>query len=182
MKSITVNDVVVVFEYLYQHKYQRPEFKLRLEGLNLKIIQNFVDKISPFRGSEFLWDYSVFGFAWYEGQLTSRKLTVGWIYGDKMLQRYSKRTPTMIYYTQNFKHIYGLKNPLSHSYEYEMSEPYKVLQRRKYFNSIRGFLHCESFGGTLYDKKNSDCIACRFNSKCENMIKQENYEGKKCLQ
>ena len=71
----------------------------------------------------------------------------------------------MIYYTQNFKYIYGLKNPLLHSYEYEMSEQYKVLQRRKYFNSIRGFLYCESFGGTLYDKKNSDCIACRFNRK-----------------
>ena len=47
-----------------------------------------------------------------------------------------------------------------------IEESYFEEQRQKYFNTIRGFLHCDSFGN-LYDTTSECCKKCKYIDKCK---------------
>lgn len=163
---VPVYKIIRVYEYLFQRKYANPNFSLYRTKRNLRLLASF-QKIIPINsGDNFIWNYSVYAFWCYEGMLSSRRIELNWIYSEKMYQRYLNRTEEQLYYLQQYKESKGISNPLREKYSLTLSPRYKDNQRRLYWNTMMGFIHCSEFSGVLYDPSNALCKHCRYKNKC----------------
>ena len=164
---IPIYKIIKVYEYLYQRRYSQPDYTLPRSSRNLKLLGKFQKMIPVDSGDSFIWNYSVFGFWSYSNLLTRRPIELNWIYGGKMYSRYQQRTEEQIYYLQQYKESNAIKNPLKEKYNLSLSESYKNKQRKLYWKTMRGYLHCESFAGELYDPGNLFCKECQFKNHCQ---------------
>ena len=64
----------------------------------------------------------------------------------------------------DFKRKYNIQN--EEEPPYKMGEEYKDSQRSMFYGTERGYLYCLSFGGYLFDIKNSLCKKCIYKNYC----------------
>lgn len=81
------------------------------------------------------------------------------------IKLYKEKTPQMDYWIRKFQLQYNLRDPFNRPIV-GLSEQYMEQQRRKYFNTARGFLHCCSYEGFLYEEKSVSCLECHYNYIC----------------
>lgn len=164
---VPIYKIIQVYEYMYQRTYMQPDYAMARTGRNLKLLSKFQKMIPVDAGNDFIWNYTVHAFWCYDGKLSRRNVELNWIYGQRMVGRYRNRTEDQIYRLQQYKESKAIKNPLKEGYELSLSDAYKDKQRKKYWNTPRGYLNCLDFGGFLYDEKNVYCKNCRYKKHCD---------------
>lgn len=76
---------------------------------------------------------------------------------------YRERSSQHDYFIRKFQMSNHLRDP--YLKKVSLSEEFLERQRRKYFNSPRGFLLCQEYGGYLWDEVK--CKNCRYNYICK---------------
>ena len=109
-------------------------------------------------------DFVIYGFFCLGEQRSLDKFNLNWIFGPKILERYTKASQKELFYLHDFKNKYSLRNIEQPCYR--MGEEYKDSQRSLFYGTERGYLHCLSFGGYLFDIKNSFCKTCIYKGYC----------------
>jgi hypothetical protein len=120
-----------------------------------------LSKIPQNAGEDWLYDYTIYQFAYYDGMKTRfERVYLNWIYGDKALQRWNKRTPEQIYHANQYKVKLGVKKemqPLSAS-------EYRDAERWRFKDMNRQFIHCEET--YLFEVSSNVCQACPMYKTC----------------
>lgn len=168
---VPIYKIIRVYEYLYSKRQALPTYTLTFDNIDLKLLSRFQKEFEDRDGS-FVWDYSVFAFSIYSHfrETKDRKVNIRWIYGPKMWNRYRNKTKANIYFAQEYKEKLNLFSPLvSRKIEGGLSERYLNEQRKKYWNTIQGYLNCADFGTFLYDESNVYCKNCRYKERCKDV-------------
>lgn len=154
-------EFVILYEYIQSKLLNNPLFRLRPSKRNDLLIDNFMKSI------DFdLWNYLVFQFAFKNSSYSRFKvLPIIHIIGNNALKRWKQRTSNQQFMVDKFVYTLKLVNPLKSSNNC-LSEDYLDKQRKKYFSSSRGFIHCMSYG-SLYDEKK--CLECSYNYICREL-------------
>lgn len=77
---------------------------------------------------------------------------------------YKEKTPQQDYFIRKFQFRFELRNPLLK--QVGLSTVYLDSQRKRYFDTPKGFLKCSSYEGFLYDTEK--CKGCRYTYICGN--------------
>lgn len=180
MKDRTIQKA---FEYFFRKFYKQNNFQFYFSPQNYKIYQSLLvelgKKVSVATlGNNFLWKYCIFQFTYWEDlTLTnpSNKITFSYIFGKKAIERYFNRNKEydwqlessllvskyILSKTEFNIHIEQVKDQLEFS-----NNPIRF----KFLNTDKGLATCLSFT-TLIDRKDSSCIACKFQDTCTELLK-----------
>ena len=159
--------VIRLFEYLYQQTSGSPYFKFKSTERENKMIDNFVYLLPENYGDVWLFDFMTFQFSRYYDQNTRfgrGKVMLGWVIGKKALAAFRTATEEQFYYVMKFKEICRVKNILLTPTKVEFSSNYKNDERKRFFNTDRGLLHCTEMN--LFEEKNKICVICKNRNFC----------------
>lgn len=126
-----------------------------------KQLDNFLKHIPEGVGEDWLLNFTIFQFSYYDGMKTRfDRIYINWIYGDKALHRWDSRTDAQIYYANLFRERIGIKpkQPILNV------KTWRDQERCRFENSNRQLLHCDEL--MLFDKVNVICITCKMYEKC----------------
>lgn len=160
-----IEKICKIYNYFYCEVSGFKNYTFKPNEQQRKMISNFIKKKSSQIGDEWLFDYFVFQFNRYYDKKTRFGVGVvqlGWVLGDKALQRWAERIDGEVFHADNFRANYNLKNPLI--------EPLKLILSEDYFDSIRKrdhFLECLTLD--LYKEKNMICRFCKHKSLCNSV-------------
>jgi hypothetical protein len=115
----------------------------------------FISKLDPSLDEDFLWNYTIFQFSYYNEMKTRfNRIYLNWIYGDKAIKRWVNKTEAQVYYADQF----ALKFNISKEIEPVIIKDWSSLERKRFSEDInRQLLHCIDNG--LYTKDDL-CISC----------------------
>jgi hypothetical protein len=130
---------------------------------NLKSITKTLESLSELSSGK-VRDFVVYGFFCLGETRNLDKFSLSWIFGPKILNRYANASTQELFYLHDFKRKYNIQN--TEEAPYKMGEEYKDSQRSMFYGTERGYLYCLSFGGHLFDIKNSLCKKCIYKSYC----------------
>lgn len=154
-----IEEFIEIYEYIQSRLLSRPNFELNLKRSVRSKLEKFLeDNNFP------IWEYLTFQFAIEENR-DSRFKTIPYnhIVGKNALKRWQEKSKGYSFLVLRFLMSKDLNNPLKEK-EVFLSDRYLKEQREKYFNSPRGYLHCQSFERLLYDE--DACKDCRYNYFC----------------
>lgn len=159
-----IEEFFKIYNLILVRLYPNSNFVLENNFKNREAITKFIEKFT-FVGENFLWDYIVYQFSKYS-KVKDKIVHLNWIIGQKAINRWENRTEQELYWLHSYKEKFGLVKPSISNYT--MSDDYKDLQRELYYNTERGFINCQEFGGLLFDIKNKFCSRCLFKEICKN--------------
>lgn len=160
--------VISLYEYFFQISSCNPSFEFRPRDRELKMIENFEKKLKISYGSDWLFNYFCYQFSRYSTLKTrfgKGIVMLGWVVGDQALNKYKKASEEERYYGEKFKADYNLSNILEKPLVIRISTEYLDRERKRFYNTERGLLHCTE--NSLFDKKNSNCMFCKNKQECE---------------
>lgn len=138
----------------------RKNFVFKPKDKQTLMINKFITEKERQIGDNWLFDFFLFQFNRYHNQKTrfgTGIVHLNWVIGKKALESWKNRTEQELFYIDDFRQKYNLKNPLIPKIQHKLSEDH--------FNNIRkrkNIVDCLNF--SLYEEKN---VICRF---CENKL------------
>lgn len=169
-----------LFEYFY-HKLYKVYYKLDLT-VHSKLIDNFTKRIGEMYpinavGNNFLIHYFAHAFNYYSNLTTKRKITLNWIIGKKMIDRWFNRASTTEYFVNRFIKEYNvdvdfLKRLLAGEQEIEELSKSEEIEKIRHTGEARLY-HCLTFT-TLYNHKSVNCLTCYNRSACKLLLQKVN--------
>lgn len=161
-------DVLKLYEYLYRISSKNRSFKFKPSLRETTIIDNFVGKLTESHGKDWLFNFLTYQFSRYidqDTQFGNGKILVGWVLGDKALQRFRDASEQELYYANQFIVNYEVKNIL---FERELIDDsdYKHRERMRYYGTDRGLVHCKTMIN-LFNPQHKDCIFCKYKEYCK---------------
>lgn len=161
---LKVDDVINVYERLYRQVYNQPDFVFNFTVQRRKVLNKFLTIVPFTAGQNWIKEYLLFQFYRYSTQKKtySSIKNIAWVFGDKAYQCWSARTPEELYYCQLFKYKFNIK--LYDHITLTNSGVYDNMERNRFFNSLRGYLHCKNLG--LNYQINGTCLLCKFKNWC----------------
>lgn len=133
-----------------------------------KMFDNFVKKLNYSIGDDWLWNFFCFQFNHYVDMKTFNgrgKVMVGWVIGDKALQRFRNATEQEMYFTEVFRNRFKVKNPLKVVETLTPDKEYLERERNRFKDSVRQLIHCKEHN--LYDSKSKTCFMCINKNDCK---------------
>ena len=161
------NKVIQLYEHFFQVSTNNQNFEFRPKERERKMIDTFVSKLTPSHGEDWLFGYFCYQFSRYidlKTRFGKGVVMLGWIIGDKALKKYRDASDEEKYWGDQFKTRFNIHNPLIEKQPIEYKE-YKDKERRRFYNSVRGLLHCKE--NDLYNDKNRHCIFCKNLKDCK---------------
>lgn len=154
-----------------------PDISIGLTDRELKMVDNFVEKLDSSSGTVFLYNYFAFQFDYWLDKNTraeERRLPMGWIVGKKAIDRWRNRREKDLYHCLKTARQIGLK--LSHftnkqKYNYAEIKSSEETRKSYFHNTEQGFGYCVETT-TLYHDKSSFCQTCCFADECKKLLKQ----------
>jgi len=161
--------VITLYEYLYGISSGNQNFEYHPTERETKIIDNFIEKLTPSHGEEWLFDFLCYQFSRYIDQNTrygKGKIMIGWVLGDKAIQKFKEASEEERYYGEQFKVNFNVQNPIKQPIEtVEISKDYKNRERSRFYGTERGLIHCNE--NSLYEELNKFCMTCKFKGYCK---------------
>lgn len=170
------------FDFFYQKIYNT-HFNLDLSINNQrKQVENFIKVVAghyqiPSIGINFIVEYFFFAFAYWKDMNTKRPITLNWIIGKKMFDRWFNRTSQQMYYVKKFSLQYDidlnqLKQSLSEDCNDDHNNTAEELEKSRFTGQARLYncLH----NTTLYNHLSTACMGCICSKACKELLFQSN--------
>ncbi len=157
--------IIILYEYIYGEFSGNKDFILKMTSRNNKIIENFVSSLPSNYGDNWLFNFFCFQFSKYYDKKTRfgvGKIMLNWILSVKAVKYFNDAPDEEKYWGEVFKSKFKLVNPLLKRGVFDKS--YLDLERKRFYNTDLGLLHCIDLG--LYDKMNKNCIFCKNRKIC----------------
>lgn len=120
-----------------------------------KTLDNFIKKLPNNLDEDFLWNFTLFQFSYYDGMETRfDRIYVNWIYGYKALARWKVRTIQQSYYADEFRKKFGIVREQA---PMEISS-WKSLERGRFTDLNLRLYHCGV--ESLWDENCKECKEC----------------------
>lgn len=173
--------VAKLFDYFYNKLYRQASYKLDInQGYQKKMIDSFIILIGtqfqlPGVGVNYLIEYFCFSFHYWFNKSTSRKITLGWIIGQKTFKRWLDRSEGVDYYTAKFLKEHSIDIALVKQQLFELEDkrgqldPSEELEKLRFDGEARLY-HCFQHT-TLYNHKSLNCIRCLQKTACKKLLK-----------
>jgi hypothetical protein len=179
------NYLLEIYNFLHTSILDKSIHKINLaQNGQGKILDNFCSKIykkfGDSIGVDWIVDYCIFQIHYWQDKTTNYKVTLGWVMGDKALDRYLQRPDGKMYYEDKMlKRKLGLtreelrkkwrkaegKHPLSKYKE----TPHEDLIKAKFLNTELGYYQCQN-STTLYSNSKV-CEICTYTEQCKKSLK-----------
>ena len=159
--------VIKLYEYLCGISSGNQNFEFNPSEKDNKMLDNFVSKLSESHGDDWLFNYMCYQFSRYIGQETrfgKGKIFLGWVLGDKAINKYKLATDEEKYYGEKFKTDYQVKDIFKVTASVEISKEYLDRERSRFYHTDRGLFHCME--NKLWDSKSKWCITCKYKHFC----------------
>lgn len=156
-----------IFEYLAQRLNCSPSYEVKRIPKNLKAINRFFEetKINSIDG---IWEFLLFQAVLSENRYSRRvSFTLLKSISLNSIKRWNERTSTRSFIVSRFQRDRRLVNPLK-SNKYSYSKEYIEYQRKKFWNTPRGFILCGEYDGLLYDE--IECKDCQYKQACKSAL------------
>lgn len=155
---------VKMFEYVGSRVFSDPSLSFRHTKGNFSTVKNFIAEKQL--STEDLWQYIVMVAMIHYNSRNSRvdRFSVTYCLSKKNQKLWERRTKELMFQVSKFQIQIGLKNPCIVA-EYELSEEYKEILRRKNFNTTKGLLTCLEYYPML--KGSETCEECQFKKECD---------------
>jgi len=156
-----------LYEYFYQLSTGNQNFEFKPKENERKMIDNFIAKLTPSHGEDWLFHYMCYQFSRYCDQKTrfgKGIVFVGWIFGPAALERYKNATDEEKYWGEQFKERFLAKNPLIKPLSIKIDISYKNRERTRFKQLERQFLHCSEMN--LFEERNKICMFCKSKELC----------------
>lgn len=158
---------------MYSNIYRKINGKLpKVSGAQMKSIENFSMQInSEFKTYEGWWfEYLCFHFEYFcekDTQFGKGKIIPNWIFGKTAYTRWKNRDDEFwMHWVDKFIDKYNISRPKNIiGLNLEDINFYKNQERRRFFNSERGLIHCME--NDFYDKESTTCRLCKFKKFCD---------------
>lgn len=159
-------EFVEIFEYLMQKVYS-PYYHVKMTSRNVNAIIRFFEN-SKIDSVDEIWKYLLFQLVLSMNRYSNRySVTLLKCISINAIKRWNERTEEKMFLVSKFQRVRRLENPLQNKVHL-YSERYLNEQRKKYWNTPRGFIHCGEFNGILYHKIR--CFGCRYKESCEKVL------------
>jgi hypothetical protein len=122
-------------------------------------------KTFPNQSDKFVSDYIAFQLSIYSESdvLGKGNIQVNWIFGEKAIERWSKKKDGAYHVINNLKKDFGFNEKTKTLWNISLS--YQELQRQTTQRNEANFLNC--FELDLYSDKSSTCANCKFLELCQ---------------
>jgi len=163
-----LSDVIELYEYFCQNVSGNQFFEFQPRVNEIKMMKVFVDSLSPSHGEDWLFNYFCFQFHRYTDKKTrfgQGVIYLNWVIGQKAILKFKEASSEELYYMEQFKSSFNLVNILLKPQSIENGKDYKDRERRRFYNTTRGLLHCKE--NSLYSQKNKNCITCKNKTDCK---------------
>lgn len=172
--------VACLFDYFYYKLYK---YSYKLDSTRARVkINNYLKRLSktyPIQslGISFFYSYFCFAFEFWSNKTTKRRITLDWIIGKKMIDRWISRSSHSNYFSGKFVKEYDID--LNHVIESLVDQqeiqrgidPAEELEKTRHGKSEVQLLHCLHFT-TLYNHKSIHCISCKQRDTCKEFLKK----------
>lgn len=165
---ITKEQVIKLYEHLYQNVSGAGYFTYKPKERETKMIENFVSKLPESYGENWLYSFMTYQFSKYHDQKTrfgTGKVMIGWVIGEKALESFRSASEEQLFYSEVFRANYKIENILKPTPKVVFSDKYKNAERNRFFNTDRGLIHCKEMG--LEWGKNKYCMTCKNSEYCK---------------
>lgn len=152
-------------------------FSIKLSGHSclikneIKSFQKLLSKKYDIKtlGDWFCWNYVAFQFEYYSGLRTKMKgkYPANWIFGKKALDRWENKNENWQYFVQKFLSEFEITLPVEY-YQDDVDGMFEQ-ERKRFFNTDRGLLHCLQFA--RYSEKSVSCLICKNKKDCKELWK-----------
>lgn len=174
--------VAIIFDFFYQRIYKSPGFQLDLDVNNQrKQVDNFVKLISkhyPLQsiGTNFLIEYFCFAFHYWSDKVTKRRISLNWIIGKKLFQRWLDKADSQKYFDDRFLYendinLDVLRFNLAQLEEKQGLDASEEIEKQRHRGEARLF-HCLQYT-TMYNHRSEICRMCSENITCKKLLKVE---------
>lgn len=148
-----------IIEYLFNYT---PNFKRTRSKIEL--MEKFWEK-TGISSNRALWEYMVFQGSMIENSRYKEMMFDPYnLIGPKAIEKWNKRGKYQVFIANKRQRERGWISPFKEEEE-GLSERYREMLRKKYWNKEKGFILCSQYGGWLFDKNR--CKDCIFYKVCE---------------
>lgn len=132
-----------------------------------KLIKDFIDKININVGEQWLLDFIIFQFSYYDGMKTRfDRVYLNWIFGDKAIERWENRTEQQVYFANEFRRKLGINREFDKLNIKEHNEREKLR-----FTDINDrLLYCDEL--SLFSDSSDICKCCINYQICYNHVRR----------
>jgi hypothetical protein len=123
--------------------------------------------LSESHGEEWLFDFMCFGFHRFVDLKTrfgKGIVKLDWVIGKKPVERFNHASREQLHHSEMFRLEYGIKNVIRQHIKLGTADDYRNRERRRFYNTERGLLHCVE--NQLYEPSNKNCVTCKNRSEC----------------
>lgn len=157
----------------YSNIYRKINGKLpKISNSQIKLIEKFYTQVNlEFKTYDGWWfDYLCFHFEYFyekDTRFGKGKIVPNWIFGKVAYERWKNRDDEFwIHWVDKFIDKYNIKRPKNFTkIDPEDIVFYKNQERKRFFNSERGLIHC--IENDLYSEICVVCKICKFKSICD---------------
>lgn len=162
-----IDEFCEIYEYLVQRVNCSLSYQLNRNSKNVAAIERFFEN-SKIQTVDEIWNYLLFQIVLSNNKYSRKQsITLLKCISLNAIKRWNERTDEKLFLVSKFQRSRGLKNPLQDD-KHIYSEQYLNSQRRKYWNTPRGFILCGEFNGLLYHKIR--CNGCQYREVCEKAL------------
>lgn len=130
-----------------------------------KSLDTFINTLPVNLDEDFLWNFTLFQFAYYDGMKTRfDRIYVNWIYGKKAMERWANKIEAQSYYADQFRLKYDIRKEL----EQVSIKDWRERERNRFDKQELRLFHC--MDNELYEYCET-CLNCIDNEFCKQLIK-----------
>lgn len=176
-KDQLIGRFIYYYEQFYIYAMGNLNFKFKHSERNGKYLSNLIDSLLKLYGKslgdETLFMFVAFQFNYWHTLNTrlNGAIYLNWFTGRKAIDRWLNRGENWLYFLEEFIKQSKVKRYKEQKQESAGAEVRKVSERRRFFNTPRGLLHCYELD--LFDSKAKECLRCDYKGNCE-LNKQNN--------
>lgn len=156
------DNICKIYEYLTSEVSGNKMYLFAPSKSHIKMISNFEKLIDTTSiGSNWTYNFLVFQFSRYNGMKTrfGDKVQFNWVIGKKALEKWNNRSEEEIYYADEFRRKYRLKNPL-------VSQE-KITLNKDTIRQNSSIIDCINM--KLYLPMNKVCFRCEHKKVCSKL-------------
>ncbi len=163
--AVTKQQFIKLYEKLFRLVSGMTTVNISLNEREKKMVDKFLLKYDVY-SEDWLFDYLIFQFSRYHDKQTmygKGVVQVNWVIGGKADEAWRNRTEQHLYYADKFKQQYGITKETN--FNTVLSEDWTNRERKRFFNTERGFLNCQEL--EIKKGANKWCLICKFKKYCE---------------
>lgn len=161
---------VCAYKYLQMRVKKDPHcFKYEKQ---YKCVEKFCDNLPDDAGVDYIWNFMVYQFYLYQTQNHERRPTIQWFLGKEAYNRWNNASEESKWYSSEWAHSLGFKNPLYEIKYISVSEDAFYKERYR-MSRISGPNYCAMKFSNPYTPGEGCCVDCPFLKDCNILFSEE---------